>query len=172
MRVDASHHPEKIHPDAYVAPTAVIVGDVTIGPEASVWFGAVIRGDIAPVTIGRGSNVQDGAIIHVDIDRPTRIGENVTIGHGAVVHGCTIGDNVLIGIRAVVLSGAVIGENSIVGAGAVVTEGTVIPPNSLVLGIPGRVVKELTPELRERILVSAEHYRHYAGIYREANPYG
>ncbi|HDN79969.1 MAG: gamma carbonic anhydrase family protein [Chloroflexi bacterium] len=166
MKIDVVFHPEKIDPSAFIAPGAIIIGDVTVGPESSIWFGTVIRGDIAPVIVGRGSNIQDGAVVHVDIDQPTVIGDGVTIGHGAIVHGCTIGDNVLIGIRAVVLSRAVIGENCIIGAGAVIPEGTVIPPNSVVLGVPGRVVKEVTPEVRERIRSYAEHYREYARIYR------
>lgn len=164
--MDVEFHPEKIDPSAFIAPGAFIVGDVTIGPESSVWFGAVLRGDIAPIIVGRKTNIQDGAVVHVDIGQPTLIGNGVTIGHGAILHGCTIGDNVLIGIRAVVLTGAVIGENSLVGAGAVVTEGTVIPPNSLVLGIPAKVVGEITPELLQRIKESAEHYRNYIQVYK------
>ncbi|MCS7286545.1 MAG: gamma carbonic anhydrase family protein [Anaerolineae bacterium] len=164
--MDVEFHPEKIDPSAFIAPGAFIIGDVTIGPESSVWFGAVLRGDIAPIVVGRKTNIQDGAVVHVDIGQPTFIGNGVTVGHGAILHGCTIRDNVLIGIRAVVLTGAVIGENSIVGAGAVVTEGTVIPPNSLVLGIPARVVGEITPELLQRIKESAEHYRNYIQVYR------
>ncbi len=164
--MDVAFHPEKIDPSAFIAPGAFIIGDVTIGPESSVWFGVVLRGDIAPITIGRGSNIQDGAVVHVDIGRPTIIGNWVTVGHGAILHGCTIGDNVLIGIRAVVLTGAIIGENSLIGAGAVVTEGSVIPPNSLVLGVPAKVVGEVTPELLKRIKDAAEHYRHYTQVYR------
>jgi len=168
MQLDITFHPEKIAPSAFIAPNAVVIGDVTIGSESSVWFGAVLRGDIAPITIGQGSNLQDGVIVHVDIGQPTVVGDGVTVGHGAILHGCTIGDNVLIGIRAVVLSGAVIGENSVIGAGAVVPEGTVIEPNSVVLGIPGRVVKKVTPELLERIRSHAEHYREYARMYKLA----
>ena len=164
--MDVAFHPEKIDPTAFVAPGAFIIGDVTIGPESSVWFGVVLRGDIAPIVIGEGSNIQDGAVVHVDIGRPTIIGNWVTVGHGAVLHGCTIGDNVLIGIRAVVLTGAVVGENSLIGAGAVVTEGSIIPPNSLVLGIPAKVVGEVTPELLRRIKDAAEHYRNYTQVYK------
>lgn len=164
--MDVEFHPEKIDPSAFVAPGAFIIGDVTIGPESSVWFGAVLRGDIAPIVVGQGSNIQDTAVVHVDIGQPTFIGNGVTVGHGAILHGCTVGDNVLVGIRAVVLTGAVIGENSLIGAGAVVPEGTVIPPNSLVLGVPARVVGEVTPELLRRIKESAEHYRNYIRVYR------
>ena len=166
MHIDPIFHPEKIDSSAFIAPTAIIIGDVTIGPESSVWYGAVVRGDISPVVIGQGSNVQDGAVVHVDIGQPTTIGNGVTLGHGAIVHGCTIEDNVLIGIRAVVLTGAVIGANSIVGAGAVIPEGTVIPPNSLVLGVPGKVVRKLDDEHVERIRTYARHYVEYAKVYK------
>lgn len=152
----------KIHPSAFIAETAIIIGDVVIGRDSSVWFNAVVRGDVAPVVIGERTNVQDLCIIHADLDYPTTIGNEVTLGHGAVVHGATIEDNVLISIHAVVLNGAVVGENSIVGAGAVVTEGTVIPPHSLVLGIPGRVVGEINEGQLELIHQSAEHYVRYA----------
>ncbi len=131
----------KVHPSAYVAPTAVIVGDVTIEEGVSIWDGAVIRGDVSYIKIGKNSNVQDNAVIHVSHDAPTIIGENVTIGHLAMVHAAKIEDNVIIGINSVVLDNAVIGEGSIVGAGAVVTSNTKIPPNSLVLGIPAKVIK-------------------------------
>ncbi len=164
--MDVGFHPEKIDPSAFIAPGAIIIGDVTIGAESSVWFGAILRGDIAQIVIGRGTNIQDGAVVHVDIGRPTFIGDGVTVGHGAVLHGCTVGDNVLIGIRAVVLTGAVIGENSLIGAGAVVTEGTVIPPNSLVLGVPARVAGEVSSELLQRIKESAEHYKNYIQVYK------
>ncbi len=164
--MDVEFHPEKIDPSAFIAPGAFIIGDVTIGPESSVWFGAVLRGDIAPIVVGRGTNIQDAAVVHVDIGQPTFIGDGVTVGHGAILHGCTIGNNVLVGIRAVVLTGAVIGENSLIGAGAVVPEGTIIPPNSLVLGVPAKVVREITPELLRRIKESAEHYKNYVQVYR------
>ncbi len=131
----------KVHPSAYVAPTAVIVGDVTIEEGVSIWDGAVIRGDVSYIKIGKNSNVQDNAVIHVSHDVPTIIGENVTIGHLAMVHAAKIEDNVIIGINSVVLDNAVIGEGSIDGAGAVVTSNTKIPPNSLVLGIPAKVIK-------------------------------
>ena len=131
----------KVDPSAYVAPTAVIVGDVTVEEGVSIWDGAVIRGDVSYIKIGKNSNVQDNAVIHVSHNTPTIIGENVTIGHLAMVHAAKIEDNVIIGINSVVLDNAVIGEGSIVGAGAVVTSSTKIPPNSLVLGIPAKVIK-------------------------------
>ncbi len=131
----------KVHKSAYVAPTAVIVGDVTVDEGASIWDGAVLRGDVSYIRVGKNSNVQDNAVIHVSHGVPTIIGENVTIGHLAMVHAAKIEDNVIIGINSVVLDNAVIGEGSVIGAGAVVTANTKIPPNSLALGIPAKVVK-------------------------------
>ena len=133
----------KISPDAFVAPTAYIIGKVSIEADASVWFGAVIRGDEASISIGEGSNVQDNAVLHCDEHSPMVIGKNVTLGHGAIIHGATIGDNTLIGMGAVVLNGANIGENCIVGAGAVVKENAVIPPNSMLVGVPAKIIRTL-----------------------------
>ena len=130
---------------AFVADNATVTGKVTIGKNASVWFGAVLRGDLQPISVGDQSNVQDNAVIHVGTNTPAVVGNNVTIGHGAIVHGATIGDNVLVGMGATVLDGAVIGDNSIIGAGALVTSNTEIPAGSLVLGTPGKVVKSLSP---------------------------
>ena len=133
----------EISPDAFVAPTADIIGKVSIAADASVWFGAVIRGDEAPISIGEGSNVQDNAVLHCDEHSPMVIGRNVTLGHGAIIHGATIGDNTLIGMGAIVLNGANIGENCIVGAGAVVKENAVIPPNSMLVGVPAKIIRTL-----------------------------
>lgn len=144
---------------AWIAPSATVVGDVELGEEASVWYGCVLRGDIAPIRVGAGTNVQDLSVLHVDLDRPCLVGERVGIGHRAIIHGCTIGDGALVGMGAVVLSGAEIGEGSLVAAGAVVTEGMEVPPSSLVVGVPARVVREVDPTLRERIEATAEHYR-------------
>ena len=163
---DCRSHPELIHPTAFVAETATIVGDVSIGAESSVWFGAIIRGDVARVTIGQRSNVQDGAIIHGAHDHPVIVGNGVTIGHGAIVHAASLGDNVMIATRATVLDKADIGENSIIGAGSIVTPGTVIPPNSLVLGVPGKVVRAVSAEQAERIRQTAAHYIQFARAYR------
>ncbi len=132
----------KVHPSVYIAPTAVIVGDVTIEEGVSVWDGAVLRGDVSYIVVGKNSNIQDNVVVHVSHDMPTIIGENVTVGHLAMVHAAKIEDNVIIGIHAVVLDGSEIGEGSVIGAGAVVTPRTKIPPNSLVLGIPGKVVRQ------------------------------
>lgn len=138
-------HVPAVDETAFVADNATVAGKVTLGKNASVWFGAVLRGDLQPITVGDNSNVQDNAVIHVGANTPAVIGDNVTIGHGAIVHGAAIGNNVLVGMGATVLDGAVVGDNSIIGAGALVTAKTVVPPNSMVLGMPAKVVKELTP---------------------------
>lgn len=133
----------EIDENAFVAPNATVIGKVKIGENSSVWFGAVLRGDESPITIGRGSNVQDNAVLHCDLGSPMSIGDNVTIGHGAIIHGATIGDNVLIGMGAIVLNGAKIGDNCIVGAGAVVKENAEVPANSMLVGVPAKVIRTL-----------------------------
>lgn len=135
-----------IDESAFIAENASIIGDVTVGKGSSVWYSAVLRGDMCKITIGENSNIQDNATVHVGMQAPAVIGNGVTIGHNALVHGATIGDNVLVGMGSAVLDGAVIGENSIVAAGAVVTAKTQVPPNSLVAGIPATVIKELSPQ--------------------------
>jgi len=142
----------------WVADSAQIIGNVTLGENASVWFGAVLRGDTEPITIGRNSNVQDLSVLHTDVDCPLTIGDNVTIGHQVMLHGCTIGDNTLIGIQAVVLNRAKIGRNSIVGAGAVVTEGKEFPDNSLIVGAPAKAIRLLDDAATAKLLQSAQHY--------------
>lgn len=137
---------DKTNKDYFIADNATILGDVSIGKGSSFWFGAVARGDMNFIKIGKYTNVQDNAILHMDRDAPLSIGDYVSVGHGAIVHGCEIGDNCLIGIGAIVLSRSVIGENSIIGAGSLITEDAVIPPNSLVMGIPGKVRRQLTAE--------------------------
>ncbi len=132
----------RISEKAYIAPTAVIIGDVEIAEGVSVWDGAVLRGDVSYIKIGKNTNIQDNAVVHVDYNEPTVIGENVTVGHMAVVHAAKVGNNVIVGIHAVVLNGVEIGDGSVIGAGAVVTPGTRIPPKSLVLGIPGKIVRQ------------------------------
>lgn len=158
MTLDTHFHPEQIHPTVFIAPGAVVVGDVTLGAQASVWFNATLRGDVEALSIGPASNIQEGCILHADPGYPTVIGAGVTVGHGAVVHGATVGDNCIVGIRAVLLNGAVVGENSIVGAGALLTEGKVYPPNSLLLGMPARVARELTLDEIEANRTSAARY--------------
>jgi len=161
----------RIHPTVFIAETATVIGDVTIHKDASVWFGAVIRGDADKIVIGEGTNVQDGVVIHCDENLPTIIGKRVVIGHRAVVHGATIADNVMIGIGSIVLNGAKIGEYSIIAAGALVPEGKEILPRSLVMGVPGKVIREVTDEEIKRITSGAENYiqrakNYWRGIYK------
>ncbi len=144
--------------DYYVAPSAAVIGRVRLGNNVSVWFSAVVRGDDEPILIGENSNIQDCAVVHTDPARPCIIGNNVTIGHKAVVHGCEIGDNTTVGINAVVLSGARVGRGCLIGANSLVAEGKEIPDNSLVLGTPGRVVATLTAARLESL---KRNYRHY-----------
>ena len=142
----------------WIAPNAVLVGKVKLEVDVSIWFGAVLRGDNELLHVGRGSNVQDGSVLHTDMGFPLTIGAGCTIGHMAMLHGCTIKENSLIGIGATILNGAVIGENTIIGANALIAEGKTIPPNSLVVGAPGRVVRELNDEEIGKLKWSAEHY--------------
>lgn len=145
--------------DAYVAPSADVIGAVTLEAGASVWFGAVLRADLSPIKIGRSSNIQDGCVIHVEREHPTTIGEYVTVGHGAVIHGATIGNRVLIGMGAIILNGAMIGDGALIGAGALITPGTEVPPNAMVLGTPGKVVRDLGPQNAAKQQVWAEDYQ-------------
>ncbi|HVB31574.1 MAG TPA: gamma carbonic anhydrase family protein [Gemmatimonadaceae bacterium] len=147
-----------VHPSAFVHPRAFVCGQVTLGPRVSVWPFAALRGDTAPITIGADSNVQDGTVIHVDHGVPCIIGERVGIGHRAIVHGATVDDDCLIAMGAVLLNNVRVGSGSIIGAGAVCTEGFVVPPNSLVLGVPGRVVRQTSAEERARIRGTVESY--------------
>ena len=156
-----------IHPDAWVAPDANIIGNVTLEAGASVWFGATLRGDNERITVGTGSNIQEACILHTDMGYPLTIGADCTVGHAAILHGCTLEDRVLIGMGATVLNGAVIGAESLIGAGALVTEGKVIPPRSLVMGAPGKVVRELSDEEVQGLRLSALHYQENAARFRE-----
>lgn len=148
----------KIAEWVYMAEGAQIVGDVTIGEGSSVWYNAVIRGDSNPITIGENTNVQDNAVLHTSHSHTLSIGDNVTIGHGAIVHGCTIGNQVLIGMGAIILDGAIVEENCIIGAGALVTQNKVIPSGSLVFGNPAKVMREITEEEKAAILENANQY--------------
>jgi carbonic anhydrase/acetyltransferase-like protein (isoleucine patch superfamily) len=152
----------RIASSAWVADSARVIGKVELAEEASVWFGAILRGDTDWLRIGRGSNVQDGSVLHTDAGIELVVGENVTIGHKVMLHGCTIGDGSLIGINAVVLNRARIGRHCLVGAGSLVTEGKEFPDGSLIMGSPARVVKQLTPEQVHGLLMSAKHYAHNA----------
>jgi carbonic anhydrase/acetyltransferase-like protein (isoleucine patch superfamily) len=147
-----------IHPTAFIARNAEVAGRVTIGEGASVWFSATVRGDIAPITIGKNANVQDGAVIHCDIDVPCVVGDGVTVGHGAIIHSANIGKNTVIGMGSIILNKAVIGEDSIVGAGALVTQGKEFPPRSMILGSPAKAVRSLTDEEIAHNRENALHY--------------
>ncbi len=150
----------KIHPSAFVAPTAVLVGDVTVGPEASIWFGAVLRGDDPEhgIVVGARSSVQDNCVVHVGVWGPTLIGEDVTVGHGAKFECCTIDDRTVVGMNAVILQGAVVGQECVLAANTVILEGMEIPPRSLVAGIPGKVKKSLDGSAADWIARGGEHY--------------
>ena len=147
-----------IQGNAWVAEGAVVIGNVTVGDESSVWYNAVIRGDMAPVVIGCGSNVQDGVVVHTDKDFPCKEGNSVTVGHNAILHGCTIGHNTVIGMGSIVMNGAKIGEDCIIGAGSLVTEGTEIPDGMLAFGSPARVIRPLTEEEKKHNETSAITY--------------
>ena len=148
----------EIAASAWVADSAQVMGTVNIGDDASIWFGTVVRGDTSSITIGEGSNVQDASVLHADLGMPLVIGRHVTVGHQVMLHGCTIGDESLIGIGAIVLNGAKIGKNCLVGAGALVTEGKEFPDGSMIIGSPARVVMQLTPEQMQGLRQSAQHY--------------
>ena len=150
----------------WIAPSATIVGNVILELKSSVWFGAVLRGDNEPITVGEGSNVQDLAMCHTDPGFPLTIGKNCTIGHQATLHGCTIGDNSLVGMGAMVMNGAVIGENCLIGANALVPEGKIIPDNSLVIGAPGKVIRQLDDAAIAALTRSADHYAANARRFR------
>ncbi len=142
----------------WLAPNAFLLGDVTLKKDASVWYGSVLRGDNEPIIVGEGSNIQENSVLHTDPGSPLIIGKGVTIGHMAMLHGCEIGDNSLIGIGSVVLNGAKIGKNCLIGAKALIPEGRVIPDNSLVMGAPGKIVREVSPEQVERFTWMAQNY--------------
>ncbi len=146
------------HPSARLAENCTVVGDVALGPSVSVWYGAVLRGDVAPIRVGAGSNIQDNCVLHCDRGAPLSLGRNVTVGHGAILHGCTVEDGCLIGMGATLLDGCVVGAGCIIGAGALVPQGKVIPPRSLVMGVPGKVIRTLTDEEAAASLANAGHY--------------
>ena len=151
---------------AWIAPTAVLAGSVRIGEGASIWYGAVLRADNEPITIGARSNVQDNCAFHVDQGKPVVLGEGVSVGHGAVVHGATIGDHVLVGMSATIMNGAVIGDETLIAAGALVTEGMVVPPRSLVAGVPAKVRRELSDDEVARLRHNAEIYEGHRELHR------
>ena len=151
---------------AWVADSAQVMGNVVLGEDASVWFGAVVRGDTDSITVGAGSNIQDASVLHADLGQPLVVGERVTVGHQVMLHGCTIGDESLIGIGAIVLNGAKIGKNCLVGAGALVTEGKEFPDGSMIVGAPAKAIRQLSPEHIEGLRQSAQHYIDNARMFR------
>lgn len=153
-----NHKIEILGKDYFIADNATVTGTVTIENNVSIWFNAVVRGDLAPIYIGEGSNIQDCAVLHTDIGVNLTIGKNVTVGHKAILHACTIGENTLIGMNAVVLNNAKIGKNCLIGACALIPEGKIIPDGSLVMGIPGKIVRELTPSEIKKLHESSLHY--------------
>jgi carbonic anhydrase/acetyltransferase-like protein (isoleucine patch superfamily) len=155
-----------IHPTAFIAPTASVMGDITLGAEASVWFGAVLRGDMAPITIGPQTNLQDGTIVHVDEGVPCTIGARVGVGHRVILHGCTVEDECLVGMGSILLNNVRIGAGSVVAAGAVIPEGMQVPPRSLVMGVPGRIVRSVDAALTERVAATWAHYVEQARAHR------
>lgn len=161
----AEHAPE-VAPTAYVAAEAVLIGKVTLKDQASVWSGVTIRGDNERITVGDRSNVQEGAVLHTDLGYPLTLGSDVTVGHQAMLHGCTIGDGSLVGIQAVVLNGAVIGRHCLIGAGAVVTGGSEFPDGSMILGAPAKLKRALSPEEIEGLMKSASGYAERAALFK------
>lgn len=152
--------------DAWVAPNANVIGNVTLAEGSSVWFGSTLRGDNEPIVVGERSNVQENCVLHTDMGFPLTVGADVTVGHKAMLHGCTIGDNTLIGMGATVLNGAVIGKNCLIGAGALITEGKIIPDGSLVIGAPGKVVRALDAAAIASLRASAQSYQKNAARFR------
>lgn len=159
-------HAPHIDPSAYVTDEAVLIGRVTLHENASVWFNATARADNEPIIIGKNSNVQEACVLHADPGFPLTIGDNVSVGHQAMLHGCTIGDGSLIGIQAIILNGAQIGKHCLVGAGALVTEGKVFPDNSLIIGVPAKVARTLSEEEVARLHDSAQHYVDRAAMFK------
>jgi len=154
----ATFRSEQAHESVFIAAGAVVVGDVTLEEDVGIWFNAVLRGDCAPIRVGRGTNIQDGTIVHADPGFPCTIGEGVTVGHAAIIHGATVGDNALIGMKSVIQNGAKIGEGAIIAVGAVIPEGMEVPSGSLVMGLPGKVKRPVSDAEKEMILLSAAHY--------------
>jgi carbonic anhydrase/acetyltransferase-like protein (isoleucine patch superfamily) len=167
MPVSTQFRDDLVDPTAYLAPGAIVLGDVMIGAESSIWFNAVVRGDTEAIRIGSQTNVQDLCILHADPGFPCVLGDRVTVGHAAIVHGATVEDDCMIGMRAVVMNGARIGKGSLIAVGAVVTEGTELPPGSVVMGVPGKIRRDVTEADRERMAHAALHYVEQAKRFRE-----
>jgi carbonic anhydrase/acetyltransferase-like protein (isoleucine patch superfamily) len=166
MLIAVPPHRPRVHPEAFVAPSADLVGHVIVEAGASIWFHATCRAEEEPITLGSESNLQDGCVVHTDPGFPVRIGRGVTVGHCVILHGCTVEDGALIGMGAIVLNGALVGAEALVGSGALVPEGKTVPPRTLFLGVPGRVVRELSDADLERVRAGAIHYVERARRYR------
>lgn len=167
--VSVAGHTPQIDPDAWVAPNASVIGQVSLAAGASVWYGATLRAEVEPIEVGENSNIQDGVTVHVDPGFPCRIAGGVTVGHNVVLHGCTVEQDSLVGMGAVVLNGAVIGAGSLVAAGAVVPQGMVVPPRSLVAGVPAKVRRELSDDEVGHNQLNAAAYTHLTGLHRDAD---
>lgn len=167
MMIKLGEHEPQIDDTAWVAPTATVIGRVRLGEQVSIWYGAVIRGDLEDIGIGAGTNIQDGCVLHADPGFELQVGSGVSVGHNAILHGCTIGDDVLVGMGATVLNGAVIGEGSLIAANALIPEGMKIPPGSLVAGVPGKVRRELGDAERDRIKLNATVYLRNLSTHRD-----
>ncbi len=161
------YRPELVSPSVWIAPGAIVVGEVSLADEVNIWFQAVLRGDVEPIRVGARSNIQDGSVLHADPGFPCDLAEDVTVGHRAVVHGATVERGALIGMGAVLLNGCVIGEESLIGAAALVRQGMIVPPRTLVLGVPARVVRDLTDEELAHLRESAPRYVERARFYRD-----
>ncbi|WP_067696933.1 gamma carbonic anhydrase family protein [Nocardia jejuensis] len=166
MRIQLGEHAPQVEDSAWIAPNATVIGRVRLGSEVSIWYSAVVRGDLEDITIGERSNIQDGAVLHADPGFPLTVGAGVSVGHNAILHGCTIGDDVLVGMGATVLNGAVIGAGSLIAANALIPEGAQIPPGSLVAGVPGKVRRELGDAELDRIRLNAAVYLHNTSLHR------
>ena len=167
MIYDFNNISPKLDKDSWFAPNSVLIGNVTLKKDANIWFNATLRGDVEPITIGEGSNIQDGSVVHTDPGCPAIIGKNVTVGHLVMLHGCQISDDALIGIGSIILNNAKIGKNCIIGANSLITENKVIPDNSLVVGSPGRVLRKVTDEEIKAVLENGKHYVDFSKKYKK-----
>lgn len=168
MKIQLGEHAPKVDDSAWIAPNATVIGRVRLEAEVSIWYGAVVRGDVEDITIGARTNIQDGCALHADPGFPLVVGTGVSVGHNAILHGCTVGDDVLVGMGATVLNGAQIGAGTLIAANALIPEGAVIPPGSLVAGVPGKVRRELSEAEREGLKLNAAVYGHLRDMHTEA----
>ncbi|MBJ8344853.1 gamma carbonic anhydrase family protein [Antrihabitans sp. YC2-6] len=168
MKIQLGEHSPNVHETSWIAPNATVIGQVTLGEQVGIWYNAVLRGDMDSITIGDRTNIQDGSVLHADPGMPLVVGTGVSVGHNAILHGCTIGDDVLVGMGATVLNGAKVGSGTLIAANALVTQGAEIPPNSLVAGVPAKVRRELSEAERDSIRLNSAVYLHALQIHSEA----